>query len=137
MSKRKKKNHRLIPWQNSVKVKKYPQKIRQFQSVPAASTVGPCSTIIDLLLRLYDGVQTEWQLCRPLSHRFLRSRLISFCNVCPDELSKNLGSLLLEILKLKLGVASVEQMEIYTDTQKCEAVNVALSPWIILFCSVC
>lgn len=35
--------------------------------------------------------------------------------------------LLLEILKMKLSVASVEQMKLYTDTQKCEAVNRALS----------
>ena len=35
--------------------------------------------------------------------------------------------LLLEILKMKLSVAAFEQMKLYTDTQKCEAVNRALS----------
>ena len=45
---------------------------------------------------------------------------------------------LLEILKLKLSVASVEQMElhVYHDTENCEAVNGALSP-CILFVLVC
>ena len=43
---------------------------------------------------------------------------------------------LLEILKLKLSVASVEQMELYNDTENCEAVNGALSP-CILFSLLC
>ena len=43
-------NHHSISWQIPVKVKKYPPQIRQFQSVPVASTVGPCPTIIGLLL---------------------------------------------------------------------------------------
>ena len=34
---------------------------------------------------------------------------------------------LLEILKMKLSVAAVEQMKLHTDTLKCEAVNGALS----------
>ena len=39
-------------------------------------------------------------------------------------------------MKLKLRVASVEQMELYTDTENCEAVNAAQSPCIffVLFC---
>ena len=41
-----------------------------------------------------------------------------------DESDKDL---LLEILKMKLSTASVEQMKLYTDTQKCEAVNRSLS----------
>ena len=43
---------------------------------------------------------------------------------------------LLKILKLKLRVASVEQMELYTYTENYEAVNDALSPCIVfvLFC---
>ena len=52
------------------------------------------------------------------------------------NINKNDKVLLLEILKLKLSVASVEQMELYTDPQKCEAVNGSLSP-CILFSSVC
>ena len=39
------------------------------------------------------------------------------------NMNKNDKVLLLEILKLKLSVAFVEQMELYTDTQKCEAIN--------------
>ena len=50
-------------------------------------------------------------------------------------MSKNDTVLLLEILKLKLSVVSVEKMVLYTDTQKCEAVNGILSPFIFfLFC---
>ena len=41
-----------------------------------------------------------------------------------DESDKDL---LLEILKMKLSTASVEQMKLYMDTQKCEAVNRLLS----------
>ena len=50
--------------------------------------------------------------------------------------NKNDKVVLLKILKLKLRVASVEQMELYTDTENCEAVNDALSPCIlfVLFC---
>ena len=47
------------------------------------------------------------------------------------NINKNDKVALLEILKLKLSVASVEQMELYTDTQNCEAVNGALSPCIV------
>ena len=44
------------------------------------------------------------------------------------NINKNDKVVLLKILKLKLSVASVEQMELYTDTENCEAVNDALSP---------
>ena len=53
------------------------------------------------------------------------------------NINKNDKVVLLKILKLKLRVASVEQMELYTDTENCEAVNDALSPCIFLFSSVC
>ena len=85
------KNHCFIYWQNPVKVKKYHQKSNNFNRVPAASIAGPCPTIIGLLFRFYNNVQTEWQLCRPLS--LLRSRLITVCTVCPNDPSENLGSL--------------------------------------------
>ena len=42
------------------------------------------------------------------------------------NLNKNDKVVLLKILKLKLSVASVEQIELYTDTENCEA-NDALS----------
>ena len=50
--------------------------------------------------------------------------------------NKNDKVVLLKILKLKLRVASVEQMELYTDTENCEAVDDALSHCIffVLFC---
>ena len=57
--------HRFISRQNSVKVKKIPKKINNFNPVPATSTAGPCPTIIGLLLRFYNSVQKELQLCRP------------------------------------------------------------------------
>ena len=53
---------------------------------------------------------------------FLASNKIHHLNM--DESDKDL---LLEILKMKLSTASVEQMKLYTDTQKCEAVNRSLS----------
>ena len=54
------------------------------------------------------------------------------------NINKKDKSVLLVILKLKLSVASVEQMELYTDTQNWEAVNSALSLCIFFsFTSVC
>ena len=68
-------SYRKMPKQNKLtvsflgktplKLKKYLKKSNNFNPVPAASTAGPCSTIIGLLLRFYNSVQTEWQLCRP------------------------------------------------------------------------
>ena len=39
------------------------------------------------------------------------------------NINKNDKVVLLDILNLKLSEVSVEQMELYTDTQNCEAVN--------------
>ena len=52
------------------------------------------------------------------------------------NINENDKVVLLKILKLKLSVASVEQMELYTDTENCKAVNDALSPcnYFVLFC---
>ena len=52
------------------------------------------------------------------------------------NINKNDKVVLLKILKLKLRLASVKQMELYTDTENCEAVNDALSPCIffVFFC---
>ena len=52
------------------------------------------------------------------------------------NINENDKVVLLKILKLKLSVASVKQMELYTDTENCEAVNDALNPCIffVLFC---
>ena len=55
-----------FPRKNTVKVKKrYPKKSNNFHPISAASTAGLCPTIIGLLLRFYNNVQREWQLCRP------------------------------------------------------------------------
>ena len=43
------------------------------------------------------------------------------------NMNDNDKQLLIRILKIKLSVAAVEQMKLYTDTRKCEAVNRALS----------
>ena len=43
-------------------------------------------------------------------------------------MNKNDKVWLSEILKMKLGLASVEQMKLYTDTQFCESANCALGP---------
>ena len=52
------------------------------------------------------------------------------------NINKNDKGVLLEILNLKLSVASLEQMALYNDTENCKAVNDALSPCILfaLFC---
>ena len=54
------------------------------------------------------------------------------------NMNENDKHLLLEILKMKLSVAAVEQMKLYTDTQKCETVNrafsVSLPKNVIFFC---
>ena len=52
------------------------------------------------------------------------------------NINKNDKVVLLEILKLKLSGASVEQMELYTDTKNFEAVTSALSPCIFFFRSL-
>ena len=70
---KKKKKRRIIFLQNPIKDKKNTPKN---QTIPAASTAGPCPTTIGLSLRFYNNVQAEWQLCRDLSDGFLRSRLI-------------------------------------------------------------
>ena len=44
------------------------------------------------------------------------------------NINKNDKVVLLTILKLKLSVASIEQMELYSDIENCEAVKDALSP---------
>ena len=60
------KSQRLMSWQNHIKIKiNTPQKSENFNSVTAASTAGPCPTIISLLLQFCDNVHSKWQLCRP------------------------------------------------------------------------
>ena len=62
-------------------------------------------------------------------------KFLAFKKFYKLNVNKNDKVVLLKILKLKLRVASVEQMELYTDTENCEAVNEALSP-CIFFCSL-
>ena len=62
------KNHRFLSWQNTIKVKKIKTiktKSNNFHPIPAASTAGPCPTFISLLLQFYKNVQTQGQLCSP------------------------------------------------------------------------
>ena len=48
---KKEKIHRLISWQNPVKIKiNTPKKSDNFNPVPAASSADPCLTILSLLL---------------------------------------------------------------------------------------
>ena len=64
---------------------------------------------------------------------FLSSKRIHNLNM-----NENDKFLLLEILKMKLSVATGEQMKLYTDTQKREAVNRAISvslPRNVNFCA--
>ena len=56
--------------------------------------------------------------------------LLAFKKFYNLNINKNDKVVLLEILKLKLRVASVEQMKLYTDTENCEPVNGAQSPCI-------
>ena len=75
----------------------------------------------------YDGVLDN------IGNYFMFLAFKKFYNL---NIDKNNKVVLLKILKLKLRVASVEQMELHTDTENCEAVNAALSPCIffVLFC---
>ena len=68
-----------------------------------------------------------------LGNYFMFLAIKKFYNL---NINKNDKVVLIKILKLKLRVASVEQMKLYTDTENCEAVNDALSPCIffVLFC---
>ena len=48
----------FICWQNPLNVKRKPhQKSNNFHAVPAASTAGPCPTIIGLVLWFYNNMQ--------------------------------------------------------------------------------
>ena len=64
------------------------------------------------------GGNNNWWTCS----MFLASNRLFNLNMNDND-----KQLLLEILKMKLSVAAVEQMKLYTDNQKCEAVNRALS----------
>ena len=79
---------------------------------------GDCSKCAQNSVICHGGVSNNWW-----NHSmFLASNKIRHLNM--DASDKDL---LLEILKMKLSTASVEQMKLYTDTQKCEAVNRSLS----------
>ena len=53
---------------------------------------------------------------------FLGSRCVSVLNMNDQD-----KFIMLEILKMRLSVAAVEQVRFYTETQKCEAVNRSFS----------
>ena len=87
-----------------------------------------CSKCANNYVLCHDGVLDN------LMNYFMFRAFKKFYNL---NINKNDKVVLLEILKLKLRVASAEQMELYTGTQDCEAVNGPPSPCIILFSSVC
>ena len=79
---------------------------------------GDCSRYSSHSLVCNGCVTNNWWTCL----MFLASNRLFSLNMNDND-----KQLLLEILKIKLSVAAVEQMKLYTDTQKCEAVNRALS----------
>ena len=78
---------------------------------------GDCSRCSSHSVVRYGGVTKNW---------WARSMFLASNRLFNLDMNDNDKQLLLEILK-KLSVAAVEQMKLYTDTQKCEAVNWALS----------
>ena len=64
---KKQKFHHLFAGKTPLMLNKCPPKSNNFHAVPAASTASPYPTIIGLVLWFYNNMQTEWQLCRPLS----------------------------------------------------------------------
>ena len=76
---------------------------------------GDCSKCANHSVVCHDGVSDN------LRNYFMILAFKKFYNL---NINKNDKVVLLEKLKLKLSVASVEQMELYNDTENCEAVNV-------------
>ena len=79
---------------------------------------GDCSRCSSHSVVCNGGVTNNW---------WTRSMFLASNRLFNLNMNENDKQLLLEILKMKLSVAAVEQMKLYTDTQKCEAVNRALS----------
>lgn len=79
---------------------------------------GDCSKCANHSVVCHGGVTNNW---------WTRSMFLASNQMHHLNMNENDKVLLLEILKMKLSVAAVEQMKLYTDTQKCEAVNRALS----------
>ena len=79
---------------------------------------GDCSRCATYSVVCQGGVTNNW---------WTRSMFLASNKLHNLNMNENDRQLLLEILKMKLSVAAVEQMKLYTDTQKCEAVNRALS----------
>ena len=84
---------------NPVKVKTNAPK-KQTISIPDLLQAQPALAL--QLLAYYCGsstmLQTEWQLCRPYSDRFLGRRLITVCTVCSADLSEKLRIFTVDIL---------------------------------------
>ena len=74
---------------------------------------GDCSRCATYSVVCHGGVTNNWWTWST----FLASNKLHNLNM-----NENDRQLLLKILKMKLSVAAVEQMKLYTDTQKCEAV---------------
>ena len=98
------------------------------ESTPACYD-GDCSRCAMHSIVCRVGVTNSW---------WTRSMFLASNKLHNLNMNENDKHLLLEILKMKLSVAAVEQMKLYTDTQKCEAVNrafsVSLPKNVIFFC---
>ena len=79
---------------------------------------GDCSKCANNSVVCHGGVTNNW---------WSRSLFLSSNRIHNLNMNDNDKVLQLEILKMKLNVASVEQMKLYTDPQICKAVNRALS----------
>ncbi|XP_071117093.1 uncharacterized protein [Haliotis cracherodii] len=79
---------------------------------------GDCSRCAWYSVVCRGGVTNSW---------WQRSMFLGCNKITHFNMDDNDKHLLNEILKMKLSVEVVEQMKLYTDTQKCEAVNRSMS----------
>ena len=79
---------------------------------------GDCSQCAKHSVVCRGGVTNNW---------WLRSMFLGCNKITHFNMDDNDKHILCEVLKMKLSVEVVESMKLYTDTQKCEAVNRSLS----------
>ncbi len=131
------------------------EKKREVQKVFSQDMKARCSLILKELMKLHAGDMNNVKKNLPKVLESTLSRYAGDCGmcfrhsvVCSGRITNNwwhrslfLGThritdlnmdendkvLVMELLKIKLSLSAVEQMKLYTDTQKCEATNRSLS----------
>ena len=79
---------------------------------------GDCSKCSRYSVVCSGGVTNNW---------WHRSMFLGIHRITEFNMNENDKMLVVELLKIKLSLSAVEQMKLYTDTQKCEASNRSLS----------